>query len=94
MDSVLSKTVVGPMKFQSHRICCLYRAYAKRVSDKEEAERVQKLKANQEAERRKEEEIVKQKEAEKLESRKKLAEKEEQFKKSEESELQAAKSPL
>lgn len=61
-----------------------HRAYAKRVSDEQAAERVQKLKANQEAERREEEEIVKQKEVEKLEkSRKKLAEKEEQLRKSE-----------
>ena len=75
-----------------------HQAYAKRVSGEEEAERVKKLKANREAERRKEEEIVKQKEAEKMEkNRKKLAEKEEQLRKSEdqkESELQAAKSPL
>ena len=70
----------------------------KRVSDEEEAEHVQKLKANQEDERRKEEEIVKEKEVEKLEkSRKKLAEKEEQLRKSEdqkENELKAAKNPL
>ena len=57
-----------------------HQAYVKQVSGEEEAERVHKLKANQEVERRKEEEIVKQKEAEKMEkSRKKLAEKEEQL---------------
>ena len=59
--------MVGPMKFQSHRVCCLHleRRTGHMQNEslmKKETDCVQKMKANREAERRKEEEIVKQKE--------------------------------